>query len=123
MIKVMLIGNVGKDPQTGQAKGVSYCSFSVAINESYKDKEGNWQTNTEWFDCVCWRNTAEYASNNLKKGMKVYLEGKPKKRSWKDEETGKTMYATDFLIEKIEILEKRENPSTQQDKEEGDLPF
>lgn len=123
MIKVMLIGNVGKDPQTGQAQGATYCSFSVAINEGYKDKDGNWQNNTEWHDCVCWRTTAEYASKYLKKGMKVYLEGKPKKRSWQDKETGKTVYATDFLIEKIEILEKRDNQSQAPEQTEGDLPF
>lgn len=85
--KVTLIGNLGKDPEVRRLEnGVSVARFSLATNENYKDKAGEWQTQTEWHDVVVWRNLAERAETSLKKGMMVYVEGKLSTRTWQDQE-------------------------------------
>ena len=85
--KVILIGNLGRDPEIRYLEGnIAVARFSVATNESYKDKKGDWQTQTEWHDIVCWRNLAERAEKQLKKGSQVYLEGKLTHRKYQDKE-------------------------------------
>ena len=80
--KVTLIGNLGKDPEIRSLEsGVSRANFTLATNESYKDRSGNWQKSTEWHDIVMWRSMAERAKV-LKKGMLVYIEGKLTHRKW-----------------------------------------
>jgi len=75
--KVTLIGNLGADPEVRRLEGgVAVARFSLATNESYKDKDGNFQTNTEWHNVVVWREAAERAEKMLRKGMLVYVEGK-----------------------------------------------
>ncbi|MGB4846627.1 MAG: single-stranded DNA-binding protein [Saprospiraceae bacterium] len=75
--KVILIGNLGRDPEVRYLEGnVAVAKFSVATNESYKDKKGDWQTATEWHDVVAWRALAERAEKQLKKGSQVFVEGK-----------------------------------------------
>ena len=67
--KVILVGNLGRDPEVRYLEGnIAVARFSIATNESYKDKTGNWQTLTEWHDIVCWRQLAERAEKQLKKG-------------------------------------------------------
>lgn len=121
--KVILIGNVGKDPELKQVAETSCCTFSLATSESYKDKNGEWHNNTEWHNIVVWRQTADYAAKNVKKGMQVFIEGKIKTRSWQDKDNGKTMYATDIIADTIRILEKKEKAEVSHEEEEGDLPF
>ena len=88
--KVILIGNLGKDPEIRKLEsGATVARFSLATNENYKDKSGEWQTQTEWHDVVLWRNLAERAENSLKKGFMIYLEGKLTTRSWEDQEGNK----------------------------------
>ncbi|MDA9774586.1 single-stranded DNA-binding protein, partial [Saprospiraceae bacterium] len=75
--KVMLIGNIGQDPEVKHLESGSVVArFSVATNENYKDKSGEWQTITEWHSVTCWRALAELVERTYKKGMMVYVEGK-----------------------------------------------
>lgn len=110
--KVTLIGNLGKDPEIRTLEsGVSRANFTLATNESYKDRNGNWQKSTEWHDIVMWRSMAERAKV-LKKGMLVYIEGKLTHRKWTDKE-GRDHYSTEITADVLRILEKREHSSSQ----------
>lgn len=107
--RVTLIGNLGKDPEVRHLEsGSAVGKFSVATNESYKDKAGEWQTITEWHNIVCWRNLAERAERSLKKGSLVYVEGKLTTRKWQDQE-GNDKYTTEIVANTFRLLEKREN--------------
>lgn len=107
--KVVLIGNLGKDPEIRRLEsGSAVGKFSVATNENYKDKNGEWQTQTEWHDVVVWRNLAERAERDLKKGKLVYVEGKLTHRKWQDKE-GIDRYTTEVVANMFRLLEKREN--------------
>ncbi|MCB0628637.1 MAG: single-stranded DNA-binding protein [Saprospiraceae bacterium] len=88
--RVILIGNLGKDPEVRRLEnGAVVAKFSVATNENYRDKSGEWQTLTEWHDVVVWRSLAERAETQLKKGMLVYVDGKLTHRSWEDQDGNK----------------------------------
>ncbi len=109
--KVTLIGHLGKDPELRTLEnGASVARFSVATNESYKDKSGEWQTITEWHNVVAWRNLASRAERDLKKGSLVYVEGKLTTRKWQDKE-GNDRYNTDVVALTFRLLEKRETSS------------
>jgi len=96
--KVILVGNLGKDPEVfTYENGTKRAVFSLATTESYKDKEGNWQEQTEWHNIVLWRYLAE---KNLIKGDKIYLEGKIRSRSWEGED-GQKKYITEIQGEKV----------------------
>lgn len=96
--KVILIGNLGKDPEVMTLEsGVKFANVSVATNESYKGKDGNWVEQTEWHRVVLWRWLAE---KNLIKGDMVYVEGKLKTRSW-DDKDGNKRYTTEVVADKI----------------------
>ncbi len=106
--KVTLIGNLGKDPEIKTLEsGTLKAIFSLATNESFKDRNGNWQKTTEWHDIVMWRALAERAKV-LKKGMLVYVEGKLSHRKWQDKD-GKDHYSTEIVADLLRILEKKEN--------------
>lgn len=108
--KVTLIGNLGKDPDSKTLpNGEMLCSFSIATSEKYTDKQGNKVETTEWHNVVVWRKLAEIAAKYLKKGSKVYIEGKLKTRSW--EKDGEKKYATDIVAESFIMLDgaKTEN--------------
>ncbi len=106
--KVTLLGHLGKDPEkTTLPSGVSYCRFSLATNESYKDNSGEWKEKTEWHNIVMWRDLAERAEKQLKKGSLVYLEGKITTNSWQDQD-GKTQYRTEIVVNIFKNLEKSE---------------
>ena len=84
--KVTLIGNLGADPEVRRLDtGAVVASFPLATNESYKDKSGEWQQMTEWHDIVLWNKFAESAEAKLKKGNKIYIEGKLKAQMWEDQ--------------------------------------
>ena len=103
--KVILIGNLGKDPEikyTPQGKPVA--KFSLATNERYKDKDGNWQDRTEWHNIVLWERLAEIAGEYLKKGGKVYIEGRIRTDSWDDKQTGQKKYMTKIIGNDIVLL-------------------
>ena len=107
--KVILVGNLGKDPEIRKLEsGALLARFSMATSENYTDKlSGKRIENTDWHDVVVWRGLAEVAEKFLKKGMKVYVEGKLKKRSWNDKE-GTQRYAIDIVGDTLTILSKIE---------------
>ena len=106
--KVTLIGNLGKDPEVRHLEsGAVVAKFSVATNESYKDKQGEWQNLTEWHNITAWRALAERAERSLKKGMMVYIEGKLTTRKWQDKD-GNDRYTTEIVAQTLRSLERRE---------------
>jgi single-strand DNA-binding protein len=103
--KVILVGNLGKDPEikhTQQGKPVA--TFSLATNERYKDKDGQWQDRTEWHNIVLWERLAEVAGEYLKKGGKVYIEGRIRTESWDDKQTGQKKYITKIIGSDLVLL-------------------
>ncbi len=112
--KVTLIGNLGKDPEYRKLdSGIGVATFSIATNENYKDKDGNWQKNTEWHNVVCWRNLADNVEARYKKGHLAYVEGKLTHRKYQDKD-GNDRYSTEVVANSIRLLEKRD-PSQRQD--------
>ncbi len=106
--KVILIGNLGKDPEVRHLEGgSSVANFTLATNENYKDKSGEWQKQTEWHNIVAWGNLAEYSEKWLKKGMLVFIEGKLTHRKYQDKE-GNDRYITEVKSVSIRTMEKRE---------------
>ena len=106
--KVILIGNLGKDPEVRYLEGGSaVANFSLATTESYKDKTGKRIDQTEWHNIVVWRGLAEVAEKYLKKGMQIYLEGKIRSRTWDDKE-GNKRYTTEIVGDSFTILGKKE---------------
>lgn len=107
--KVTLIGNLGKDPEVRHLEsGSVVAKLTLATNESYRDKAGEWQTITEWHNIVAWRYLAERAERDLKKGSLVFVEGKLTTRKWQDQE-GKDRYTTEVVANNVKLLEKRES--------------
>lgn len=106
--KVTLIGNLGRDVEMRRLEnGSAVAKFSVATNESYKDKNNEWQTMTEWHDVVCWRALAERAESQLSKGKLVYVDGKLTHRKYQDKE-GNDRYKTEVVANTFRLLERRE---------------
>ena len=107
--KVTLIGRLGKDPEVRTLdSGTNIAKFSLATDESYKDKNGEWQTQTEWHNIILWRGLAERAEQTLRKGVLVYLEGKLTNRSWQDDQ-GNTNYITEVRGNYFRVLQKETN--------------
>jgi single-strand DNA-binding protein len=93
--KVILIGNLGKDPEVKYTpQGTAVAKFTLATNERFKDKAGEWQDRTEWHNITCWARLAEIAGEYLKKGRSVYIEGSLRTDSWDDKQTGQKRYMT-----------------------------
>ena len=107
--KVILIGNLGRDPEIKKLEsGATLASFSIATSEKYTDKQsGQKIEHTDWHDIVLWRGLAEVAEKYLKKGTKIYIEGRLKKRSWQDRE-GNTRYSVEVIGDEITILSRPE---------------
>ncbi|MDB0020612.1 single-stranded DNA-binding protein [bacterium] len=103
--KVILIGNLGKDPEVRHLEnGAAVANFSIATSENYKDrKTGEKVSQTEWHNIVAWRGLAEIAEKYLKKGAKVYIEGKLKTRTWQDKE-GNNRYSTEVITDNLTML-------------------
>ena len=110
--KVILVGNLGKDPEIRHLEGgAAVANFTLATSESYKDKTGARQESTEWHNIVVWRGLAEVAEKYLKKGMTIYIEGKLRTRSWDDKE-GHKRYTTEIVGDTFTILSKKESNSS-----------
>ena len=98
--KVMLLGNVGKDPEIRTtAGGMTVASFSLATADRAKDAQGNWADKTEWHNLVCFQRTAEIVRDYVKKGNKLYIE-----RSWDDKTSGEKKYKTEILVNELSLL-------------------
>lgn len=128
--KVLLIGNLGRDPELKYTeKGTARCTFSIATNESYKDDNGNLIDRVEWHNIVVWRKFAEVCGQYLKKGSKVYVEGKLGTRSY--EKDGVKKYITEVTLSDMVMLDKKEGggaaaepaDSVKEESSEDDLPF
>ena len=106
--KVILIGNLGKDPEVRHLEsGVSVASFPIATSENFKDRNtGERKSITDWHNIVLWRGLADVAEKYLKKGSKVYVEGKLKTRSWEDKE-GNTRYTTEVVGDSMTMLDNK----------------
>lgn len=106
--KVILIGNLGKDPETRyMPSGKAATNFSVATSERFKDREtGEPQERTEWHRIATFDRLAEIAAEYLKKGSKVYIEGRLRTRKWQDKE-GKDRYSTEIIADQMQMLDSR----------------
>ena len=105
--KVILIGNLGKDPEiTNIGNDVKKAAFSLATSESYKNKDGNKVEQTEWHNIIVWRGLADVAEKYLHKGSKIYLEGKIKYRSY-DDKDGNKRYITEITGDTFTMLDGR----------------
>lgn len=104
--KVILVGNLGKDPEVRTIdNGTKVARFSLATTETYRDKSGERRDMTEWHNIVCWRNLAEIAEKYLTKGKQIYVEGKIKNRTWEDNGTKK--YMTEIVADTFTMLGTR----------------
>ena len=106
--KVILLGNVGKDPEIKSTpSGVVVATFSIATSERFKDKTGNWQDRTEWHNLVAYQRTAEIIRDYVKKGSKLYIEGRLQTSSWDDKTTGQKKYRTEIIVGDLSLLSGR----------------
>ncbi len=103
--KVILIGNLGKDPEIVMFDNVKKASFPLATTEQYKNHEGIKIDETEWHNIVCWRGLADVADKFLRKSMQVYIEGKLKSRQWEDRD-GNKRRTVEIVAENFKILTK-----------------
>lgn len=104
--KVILIGNLGRDPEIRDANGQKVGSFTLATTRKWKDREGARQEKTEWHQVVVWGRQAEVAEMYLRKGRQVYVEGRLQTRSWDDKQTGEKRYRTEVIVENFQMLGK-----------------
>jgi single-strand DNA-binding protein len=103
--KVILVGNLGKDPEVKYTpSGTPVAKFSLATNERYKDKAGEWQDRTEWHNIVAWQRLAEIVGEYVKKGSKVYIEGRIQTSSWEDKQSGEKKYRTEIIAQDLVLL-------------------
>lgn len=112
--KVMLIGNVGKDPEVryldqnpqNPAAAAKVATFPLATSERYRDRNGEQRENTEWHNIVAWRGNADVIERFVKKGTQLYIEGRLRTRNWTDQ-TGNKRYTTEVIVDTLQLLGKR----------------
>lgn len=118
--KVILVGNVGKDPVVRFFdKGVAKATFPLATSETYTNQQGETITSTEWHNIVLWRSLAEVAEKTVKKGTQVYIVGKIKTRSYVDKD-GNNKYITEILGDMMMVIEKKQSPVNGQEPAKAD---
>ncbi len=131
--KVILIGNLGKDPELRYApSGSAVANFSLATSEQWKDQEGNPQERTSWHNIVVWGKLAEIAAEYLKKGRKVYVEGRIQYRDYEGKD-GNKRYVTEVVVNDLVMLGSRQDGGEKEEpapgaapsvsEEKDDLPF
>jgi len=105
--KVILVGNLGQDPELKYTQaGTAVATLSVATGRTWKDRDGNKQEETEWHRVIVWAQTAEFCSNYLSKGNKVYVEGRLQTRKWQDQ-NGNDRYTTEIVANELKSLTPR----------------
>ena len=105
--KVILLGNVGKDPEIRSTpNGTMVATFGLATSDRFQDQAGNWQDRTEWHNLVAFKRLEEIVRDYVKKGSKLYIEGKIQTRSWDDKESGAKRYKTEILVNELSLLGK-----------------
>lgn len=103
--KVILVGNVGKDPDIKYTPGGKpVAKLSLATNERYKDKGGEWQERTEWHSIIAWQRLAEIVGEYVTKGSRLYIEGRLQTSSWEDRQSGETKFRTEIVAGDIVLL-------------------
>lgn len=109
--KVFLLGNVGKDPEIrSTGGGTMVANFGLATTERYKDQQGNWQDRTEWHNIVAYARLAEIIRDYVKKGSKLFVEGRITTRNWDDKEhAGRKVYRTEIIVSDLSLLSGRED--------------
>ena len=118
--KVILLGNVGKDPEIRTTQGgMTVASFSLATAERAKDQTGNWTDKTEWHNLVAFQRTAEIVRDYVKKGTQLYIEGKIQTRSWDDKESGQKKYRTEILVNDLQLLGGRGDSAGSSERSSG----
>jgi len=121
--KVLLLGNVGKDPEiTSTNGGTLVAKLSLATSERFKDKQGEWQDRTEWHNLVAYARGAEILRDYVHKGSKLYVEGRLTTRSWDDKESGKKIYRTEVVVGGISLISSREGSGTGKSRAEEHAP-
>lgn len=107
--KLMLIGNVGRDPEVRTSRnGDPFATFTMATSYTYKNESGDRTDQTEWHRIVMWRRLAEQAEKYVKKGRKLYVEGRVQTRSY-DDQSGTKRYVTEVVADRMEFLDTRES--------------
>jgi single-strand DNA-binding protein len=131
--KVMLIGNVGKEPEVRHLEnGVSVVTLPIATSERFKDRNGELREQTEWHNVVFWRTLAEIVEKHVRKGSQIFIEGRLRTRNWEDQH-GQKRYATEVVADSLRLLGRRPegqerhtatpaSPEIEQN-EGDDLPF
>lgn len=118
--KVILIGNVGQDPEvryTGDVNNsAKVATIRLATTERFRGRDGNLQEHTEWHSVVVWRNTADVVEKYVRKGTQLYIEGRIRTRSW-DDQTGNKRYTTEIVADTLQLLGKR--PDSQSGQQGG----
>ena len=110
MQKVLLIGNLGRDPEVKYSQqGTAIAQFSLATTERWKDKDGEPQEHTEWFAVKAFHCLAEIAGEHLHKGSRIYVEGRKRTESWDDKQTGSKRYRDLVHADRIEFLDSKGN--------------
>ena len=117
MNKVILMGNLGKTPETRTLEsGVVMCRFPIATSETYKNrKSGEKTSHTEWHNVVLWRGLAEVAEKYLNKGDKILIEGRIRSRSWEDKESGQMRFITEILADQMQMIGSVKRNSSSED--------
>jgi single-strand DNA-binding protein len=106
--KVILLGNIGKDPEIKVLpSGQPVANFSIATSDRYKDQQGNFQDRTEWHNITAYGKLAEIVRDYVKKGNKLYIEGRLITRSWDDKDTQKKVYRTEIVVADLSLLSGR----------------
>lgn len=109
--RVILIGNLGKEPDLQHLEGnIAVAKFPLATTETYKDKNGNLVSQTEWHTVVLWRGLAELAQKYLHKGSLVFIEGRIRTRNWEDKDKNRR-FSTEILGDNLVMLDKRKEGS------------
>ena len=129
--KVIIIGNLGADPELRYTQsGQAVCNFTVATNESWKDKDGEWQERTEWHKIVVWGKQGENCEKYLSKGRQCCVEGRLQTREWEDKD-GNKRWTTEIVAQNVQFLSGGEksapsnprNTSSSQQVFDDDIPF
>jgi len=118
--KVILVGNVGQDPEVKYTpSGTPVAKLSLATNERFKDRSDEWQERTEWHSIIAWQRLAEIVGEYVKKGSKLYIEGKLQTSSWEDRQSGSKRYRTEVVARDIVLLGSQENTDDSHPKRNG----
>jgi single-strand DNA-binding protein len=118
--KVMLIGNLGRDPEVRSTpSGQPVANFTLATSRRWKDKNGQRQEQTEWHNIVVWGKQAEIAGQYLTKGKQIFLEGRLQTRSWEDRQSGEKKYRTEVVCDNFLMLSQRGGGGGAQDVDAG----